>query len=490
MGPGYQHIFQVSAEDETSSVQAVCDHYRCPSQFLDFRIAKGLSRHKGFFQFGPDAVCYGSSLGDNHRTRLSDDLIDLLSKVSSDKSGLILPFDPNEIIDNLRLERYPCSRMGKYEKSLKSLYYQLRPMTNRSMRVGVQRLRAANWNKRRFPQWPVDTTVENIGETLLLLALKAGHTDSIPFIWFWPNGAHACVAMTHDVETTAGRDFAMQLADIDQSFGIKASYHIVPEKRYEVTPEYLSELRTRGCEVCVQDLNHDGRLFDERQEFLRRVAEINRYGREYGAKGFRSAILYRNIDWYKDLEFSFDMTIPNVAHLDPQRGGCCTVMPYFIGDILELPLTTVQDYTLFHVLNERSIDLWKMQFKKILSKNGMATFLVHPDYVIESDTRAVYKELLDMLRDMRKREALWFALPGEIDTWWRQRSQMSIVRDGGSWRIAGEGSERAVLAFAKVVKGKLVYEHLSASRDERQLSNTKKSRHHAIKPVPAESCRN
>jgi hypothetical protein len=35
---------------------------------------------------------------------------------------------------------------------------------------------------------------------------------------------------------------------------------------------------------------------------------------------------------------------------------------------------------------------------------------------------------------------------------------MSIVKDGETWRIVGEGAERAVLAFAKAVNGKLIYE--------------------------------
>jgi hypothetical protein len=133
-------------------------------------------------------------------------------------------------------------------------------------------------------------------------------------------------------------------------------------------------------------------------------------------------------------------------------------MPYFIGDVLELPLTTIQDYTLFHVLNEQSIDLWKTQVEIILAKNGLASFIVHPDYIIEPETQAIYKDLLVMLSELRGREALWFALPGEIDSWWRARSSMSIVKDGETWRIAGEGAERAVLAFAKAVDGQLIYE--------------------------------
>jgi hypothetical protein len=470
----YQTVSPITLEEESSSLKAVRERYRCPEGILDFRVAEHLSSDPGFFQFGQETICYGRCATDNLHAKPDASLPDLLPRVSSARrASPVLPFDPTEVIDNLRLERYPCSRMGKSEKALKTIYYQLRPLTNRSVRIGVQKLRAANWENRRFPRWPVDTTVEDICERLLLLALKASGADKIPFIWFWPNGQRGAVSMTHDVETKAGRDFTMQLIDMDESFGIKASFQVVPRERYEVTPAYLDGIRARGFEVCVQDLNHDGRLFDDREEFQRRVAMINQYGREFGASGFRAAVLYRNLNWYSDLEFSYDMTVPNVAPLDPQRGGCCTVMPYFIGNVLELPLTTVQDYTLFHVLNERSIELWSAQLNIILAKNGMATFLVHPDYILEPDAQLAYKELLAALKEMRKTRELWFALPGDIDRWWRERSQMSLVKEGKSWRIVGSGAERAVVAYARSVDGKLVYELPGASSSGRQAMNVK-----------------
>ena len=458
MHVGYQSIAKASAEDAPKLIQAVRDRYRCPEGFLDFRLSGELPPESKYFQFGLDTTGYGRSVKTAHRVQLSSPLYDALPSVLFDGTQLVLPFNPNEVIDNLRLERYPSGQLGEYENSLKSIYYWLRPFTNRSLRKCVQRFRAVNWRKKQFPQWPVDTTVENICENLLLLTLEAAGVDRIPFIWFWPDSARGCIAMTHDVETVAGRDFCEKLMDIDDSFGIKASFQIVPEGRYPITPKYLDRLRDRRFELCIQDLNHDGRLFDEREEFRRRATLINRYGREYGAKGFRSAVLYRKPEWYTDLEFSFDMSMPNVAHLDPQRGGCCTVMPYFIGDVLELPLTTVQDYTLFHVLNEHSIDLWRIQLDMILSKNGLASFIVHPDYITEPKTQAVYKDLLAMFGELRKREALWFALPRDVDSWWRARNRMSIVKVGESWRIVGDGAERAVLAFAKVLDGKLIYE--------------------------------
>jgi hypothetical protein len=133
-------------------------------------------------------------------------------------------------------------------------------------------------------------------------------------------------------------------------------------------------------------------------------------------------------------------------------------MPYFIGQVLELPVTTIQDYTLFHLLNERSIDLWKAQIDLILKKNGLASFIVHPDYVIEDDMNSAYKGLLGYLRELHERMPVWSALPADVDSWWRARSKMSVVKNGNSWRIEGDGAERAVLAFAKNVDGNLVYE--------------------------------
>ena len=469
----FQQMSTDPAKQQVSLTQAVRDHYRCPDGFLDFRLNDRISAKPGYFQFGPGTECYGRTLAGAPKTQVSSSLCDALSSVFHDGTQLVLPFDPNQVIDNLRLERYPSSQMGKFERALKGLYYWLRPFTNFALRRTIQKLRAAHWQEKQFPKWPVDTSVESICENLLILSIEASGVDRIPFIWFWPEGARGCVTITHDVESAAGRDFCAQLLAIDGAFGVKASYQIVPEGRYPVTPEFLNRLRDHGSEVCVQDLNHDGRLFEERKEFRRRAISINRYGREYGARGFRSAVLYRNPEWYEDLDFSFDMSIPNVASLDPQRGGCCTVFPYFIGEMLELPVTTIQDYSLFHVLSAYSIDLWRLQLEMILARNGLASFIIHPDYIIEREAQAVYKGLLAMLVETGKRDALWFALPSEIDCWWRQRSQMSIINDNGAWRIVGEGADRAVLAFAQVVDGRLVYEKVNAQQGELALSAAK-----------------
>jgi hypothetical protein len=440
--------------------QAVNDHYRCPENFFDFVLSGPSSSDQGYFRFGSNTTCYGRSCSGVRQPGAEPSLYDALGDVRVDDAKLRLPFDPTEIIDNLRLERYANASRGggSLRTAFRKLYYLLRPFTNRQLRKQVQKFHARRGKDVRFPKWPVDTTVEDLCERLLFLSMEAKGVERIPFVWFWPNGARGCLTMTHDVETQSGCDYCEDLMDVDDSFGIKASFQIVPEDRYAVSQNLLESIRNRGFEVGIQDLNHDGRLFDSKKEFLRRAKIINRYGCEYGAKGFRAAVLYRNPEWYDAFEFSFDMSFPNVAHLDPQRGGCCTVMPYFIGDLLELPVTTIQDYSLFHVLDQRSIDLWKTQVALIMEKYGLVSFIVHPDYIRERDTCSVYKELLGHLRELRAQSLIWCALPADIDSWWRARSKMSVVKRGNSWQIEGDETGRAVLAFAKRVDGKLVYE--------------------------------
>jgi hypothetical protein len=173
--------------------------------------------------------------------------------------------------------------------------------------------------------------------------------------------------------------------------------------------------------------------------------------------------MYRNQEWFEALDISYDMSVPNVAHLEPQRGGCCTVMPYRIGKILELPLTMTQDYSLFHMLGDYSIELWKTECTLILRRNGLISFIAHPDYLIEARARSAYLELLSYLSNLIAKHKIWTALPGDINRWWRNRSQMQLIPDGDGWRIEGPDKDRARIAYAVKDLDKLVYSLPEAS---------------------------
>jgi hypothetical protein len=440
---------------------ALLEYYRCAESLANFRVTEELSQDSGYFRFGAEQL-YGRTASGFRSSRPEAAQYDTLRDATHHGCIVLLPFDPNEVIANLRLERYASGHrlasLSRAGRLLRNFYYLLRPMLHVSVRQQLQRAWVHDWQRLRFPHWPVDTTVEDLNRQLLHRAMRVHGLEEIPFIWFWPRGAGGCMILTHDVEARPGLKFCSDLMDLDDAFGFKASFQLIPAGRYHLEPAVVDDIRRRGFEVNLQDLSHDGHLFRERSEFLKRAEEINRYAEQYGARGFRAAVLYRNPDWVDSLQFSYDMSVPNVAHLDPQRGGCCTVMPYFIGDKVELPLTTVQDYTLFHLLNDYSLELWKQQVDTILSRNGMMSFLAHPDYVIERRGREVYRELLGYLREVVAERRVWSALPGEVEQWWRQRSKMRLVQRGSAWEIEGEGAERARVATARLAGDHLEYQ--------------------------------
>ena len=438
------------------------EFFRCPSGAVRFAINEGLSSQPGYFRFGEGLTFYEKTASVPVTRHAADCLGDALEAVCLRGDEISLPFDPDDVVDCLRYERYTegggkgTSRLGTHPL-IRDIYYLCRPLLRVPIRSLLQRIHLRSQRKNPFPKWPVDRTVDRLFEKMMIAAIRANGIRPIPFIWFWPEGKQAAFILTHDVEDENGKAFCPSLMDIDDEYGFKASFQIVPEGRYPVEPEFLRNFRDRNFEICVHDLNHDGNLYRERSEFRRRAQLINNYCKEFGTQGFRSGVLYRNLLWYGDYQFSYDMSVPNVAHLDPQGGGCCTVMPYFIGDVLEIPLTATQDYTLFHILRQYSIDLWKQQIQTIVDGHGLLSFIIHPDYVIETKPQSVYRELLAYLRQQCNERNIWAALPTEIDYWWRERNAMKLVPKSEGWAVVGEGSERAQIAYALLQNGTLVY---------------------------------
>ena len=448
------------AQESDPATLLLAAYYRCSVSQVPFRAVGDLAKTPGYFRWGPDTICYGQLSCGCAAQSPAGQLFDVLDSVALDAQGIALPFDAGMLVENLCRERYTAHfrQEGRVlNEILRKAYYLIRPLLGVSARRQIQKMRGRGWHKISFPDWPVDTTLERIHQKLLALSLKAQGFEKIPFIWFWPDGFSSCAIMTHDVEGERGRDFCHDLMDLDESFGMRSSFQVVPEHRYSVPKSFLDSIRSQGFEVNVHDLKHDGRLYADHAEFLRRAKRINSYAREYGAQGFRSGILYRNADWYDAFEFSYDMSIPNVAHLDPQLGGCCTVMPYFIGNIVELPVTCTQDYTLFHILGDYSMELWNQQIDVVRKHNGLINFIVHPDYIMEQRAKDTYKALLGHLAQLRAEGGIWTPLPRDVAEWWRARSKMELVYEDGKWCPKGPGSERARVAYACLAGDRVTY---------------------------------
>jgi glycosyltransferase involved in cell wall biosynthesis len=437
-------------------------YFRCADSLRGLRSDEPATKKTGFFRFGRDLICYGPVASVSPAKSPFANLPDVESFLRYEDGQVALPFVPDQIAEGLRNEVYSnqmepeYTRLGSHS-AVRRIYYWGRPLLSLRLRSVLQRIKLHGKLKSPFPSWPVDRSVDKLFEKLMIATIRVNGGHPVPFIWFWPEGKQAAFVLTHDVEDSAGKAFCSSLMDIDDEYGFKASFQIVPEERYTVEPEFLQQFRDRQFDICVHDLNHDGYLYREYSEFKRRAKLINNYCREFGAKGFRSGVLYRNLRWYGEFDFAYDMSVPNVGHLDPQGGGCCTVMPYYVGDVLEIPVTLTQDYSLFHILHQYSIDLWKQQIRTIADGHGLISAIIHPDYVIESEQQQLFRSLLDFARQQCSARDIWATVPSAINSWWRQRSAMNLVQGPEGWQISGEGSEKARVAYACLSGSSLVY---------------------------------
>src|SRR5262249_1087917 len=147
--------------------------------------------------FGPALTCYGQTSGYTCPT-VNDHLFDASAHVSRHGHTSFLPFDPSQVLDNLRYERYvdhSSQRRWMEQAWIKQSYYLLRPLLPVALRKHLQRVYLRGWERLLFPAWPVDCSVDRLFEKLLVLAMQARQTDRIPFIWFWPEGHTACAIM-------------------------------------------------------------------------------------------------------------------------------------------------------------------------------------------------------------------------------------------------------------------------------------------------------
>lgn len=252
----------------------------------------------------------------------------------------------------------------------------------------------------------------------------------------WPGGKQFAFVLTHDVEAAGGLAKVQRLMELDRSYGFRAAFYFVLEGDYRIPGELRAKLDEAGFEVGVHGLKHDGKLFLSRSHFAREAEQIRGYVKEWGAKGFRSPLMHRNLAWMHMIGTEYDASTFDTDPFEPESDGVGTIFPFWVtgpdgGGFVELPYTLVQDFTLFTILREQSIDVWKRKLDWIAERGGMALLNTHPDYMCFEGRPArgetpirLYEEFLRYARE-RYGEVFWEALPCEVSTHYR-----SVVAEG------------------------------------------------------------
>ncbi len=324
-------------------------------------------------------------------------------------------------------------------------YYTLKPYLPWGLRMGVRRVFARRKRKACEHTWPIDESAA-----------------TAPAGWpGWPDGKKFAFVLTHDVEGPEGLAKCRQLAELEMELGFRSCFNFIPEGPYRVPPELRAWLIENGFEVGVHDLQHDGHLYDARDDFGAKAARINHYAHEWGAAGFRSGFMLRNLDWLHALDVHYDSSTFDTDPFEPQPDAAGTIFPHWIsaperkargqyepetdrldpysvptslspfvastaafrGGYVELPYTLPQDSTLFLLLRERTSAIWLRKLDWVAAHGGMALVNVHPDYCrFEGEAAhrrtypvALYRELLEHIR-RRHAGDYWHALPGKLTT--------------------------------------------------------------------------
>lgn len=361
----------------------------------------------------------------------------------ADDGSVLLPFDPDEVLWSLLTEEYLGAAGGPRRKALAVLvrqYYRVRPVLPRAVQIALRRLASRLQAKVRFPAWPVEPGLQDL--RALLLGLVAEVTpEPLPYLAPWPGDARWAMVLTHDVETGAGHDQVPVLRDLELDLGFRSAWNFVAGS-YEVDPRLRRSLEADGFEVGVHGLRHDGLDLTRLAERLPRIQEV---ARSWGAVGFRFPATHRRCEAVAGLPFEYDSSYPDTDPFEPQPGGCCSLWPYLLGEVVELPITLTQDHTLFVILRQASAAAWLEKVEAVRGAGGMALLITHPDYVDRTPLAACYRELLTSVRDDPQ---MWHALPREVGSWWRRRAASVPVCRDGRWVVEGPAAGEARVCFA------------------------------------------
>jgi peptidoglycan/xylan/chitin deacetylase (PgdA/CDA1 family) len=301
-----------------------------------------------------------------------------------------------------------------------TLYYRVKPLIPRGMQLTLRRAYARRQAQRAFPAWPIEPILVDQLHEGVRAALIEARADRLPFVGLWPRPWRAACVLTHDVEGAAGIDNIERVLEVEQRHGLRSAWNFVAED-YRIPPGTFEKLRDAGCEIGLHGINHDGKLFQTRSRFLDDLPKIHAYLESWGAVGFRSPATHRRADWMHELGCLYDSSYPDTDPFEPQPGGCCSILPFLFGDVVELPMTLVQDHTLWEVLRQHSIELWVRKSDWIIANHGLVNLNTHPDYLNSSERLRQYEDFLIYLAGQRD---CWHALPREVAGWWRARTPM------------------------------------------------------------------
>lgn len=250
---------------------------------------------------------------------------------------------------------------------LTSIYYKVKPFLPWRFRMALRQWRAKRRRKAFAAVWPINPAA-----------------GTPPPGWpGWPRGAQFSLVLTHDVEGQKGYVRVPLLMEVEQKYGFRSSFNFVPKGEYQVDRHMLNILKNAGFEAGVHGLEHDGKLYQSKEKFAAKAAQIRNILRSWGCCGFRSPLMQHRLGWLHEIGSEYDASTFDVDPFEPQPDGMSTIFPFWVPGVdnsgfVELPYSLVQDFTLFKVLRHQHIDIWKKKLDWVAEKGGWLLSILIP----------------------------------------------------------------------------------------------------------------
>ena len=340
-------------------------------------------------------------------------------------------------------------------------YYAIKPLLPRALQLAARRALARRQARRRFPAWPIETLRVDQLKAGFIAELQRTAAERIPFLNFWPDRRRFAMILTHDVEGPRGLQNIPRLLELERRHGLLSSWNFVADD-YAIDEGVFAALREAGCEVGLHGLHHDGLLFADRASFVAQLPRIHQVMNDWGVVGFRSPATHREPAWMPELGCLYDSSFPDTDPFEPQPVGCSSIWPFFLGDLVELPITMPQDHTLLEILRERTIRRWVEKATWVAANHGLVNVLVHPDYLLDDRRLDLYEQLLVYLAGL---SGAWHALPRDVAAWWwrrrelqRQHTHTAVAADRTVDDDRAADALQATIAYARSEEGEIVFD--------------------------------
>jgi len=219
-------------------------------------------------------------------------------------------------------------------------------------------------------------------------------------------GKKSCCIVTHDVDTKQGLARARPIKKLEEKYDIESAWYI-PTKHYSLDSGTVRDLANYG-EVGVHGAQHSGNLVGlPNQKLYQLLYEAKKLlGKisDSPVKGFRSPLLQHNSTIFEQLkkaDYSYDTSVPTWEPKHPQTMspfGIGTVFPLVLNDLVEIPISIVQDHQLLYVLGltaKETLAEWFSFMTTIKEIGGCSVLLSHPEYgLFDSENISMYEDFL------------------------------------------------------------------------------------------------